>query len=938
MRLAAAAWMLWILVYADAESPGTALRPGVREQARLAGGAPVRFTVALSAGEAAWITVGQGESDLRIKVSYPDGSQVAVRDEFERGRESVTILAKQTGDYTAEISPVTPATGPVSFSIEAVIHKSGPDDELRSAAEWEASEAKRLYSEGTSESRNRAVKYRLESLAKWAQFADQFAIAATHAAAGDALHRISQFDQANDHYRVALEGFRTEGDRRGEGEVLNNLGLTHWQTGELKAAREYFGEAGAVWQELRFDYGEAAVLTNRGLLEWEAGDFSAALDDHVRAAKLFEQLRSDAGRAFALNNAAVALESLGDPAGARENLLKAIPLFRSAKNALAEGRARVRLARIELHEGRSATALRVAQEAELMLRSSGDRVAEAEGLMVLGEIQSRLRKRTQAAQYYEEALQGFREAGRPKGIVDALLARGGELRAAGRIENSRLAFGEAVQLADRSGFLDLEGEALRQLAMVERQSGEPAKAAQHLTNAMELAEQLRRRAPQGALRISWFAARQPLYLESLDLLNARYRRGHDAGVAAEAFEVSERMRARGLLEELAAERAATSGAINPALARRERELRAQMNFWYGRMEKSSESRGQPARERFERARAEYRDVESEIQRALLPGGVADTEPVTLPEVQSEGLDEGVLLLSYVSGRARSYLWAVTKREIRMFELPAGSVIDAAAAKLLRALSVRPTMAGDEGYRAPAAEVGRMLLGPAAGLMSGRKLAIIESGLSQIPFAVLPDPVSGQFLIREHDITILPSASMLVRSRRMAGSRRRPSRSLAMFADPVYTLDDPRIPAVKSDAAREEGFPRLAYSRLAAEAVLPLAPPDALLLSGFGASLEAFRAERIRQFRYLHFATHGTLDPAHPEMSSVVLSLRSQDGERQEGHLRTGEVLSHPLAAELVFLDTCHSAGGQYVPGEGLEGLTSSFLAGGRCACPATCGR
>ena len=184
----------------------------------------------------------------------------------------------------------------------------------------------------------------------------------------------------------------------------------------------------------------------------------------------------------------------------------------------------------------------------------------------------------------------------------------------------------------------------------------------------------------------------------------------------------------------------------------------------------------------------------------------------------------------------------------------------------------------------------MLLNPIARMLAGRKLAIIAGGgIQQIPFAVLPDPMTGLPLIQEHEITMLPSASTLVLERRRAVGRKRPPRSMVLFADPVYSGDDPRLGTNAVPGITGVTFPRLAYSRLAADAILPIAPPDALLLSGFAANLSVVKEGRLGEFQFLHFATHGTLDSAHPEMSSIVLSLVNEKGDARDGFVRTADV-------------------------------------------------
>jgi len=85
---------------------------------------------------------------------------------------------------------------------------------------------------------------------------------------------------------------------------------------------------------------------------------------------------------------------------------------------------------------------------------------------------------------------------------------------------------------------------------------------------------------------------------------------------------------------------------------------------------------------------------------------------------------------------------------------------------------------------------------------------------------------------------------------------------------------------------------------------------------------------LRRYRILHFATHGSLDSLHPELSGIVLSLVDKDGTPVDGFLRLHEIYNLDLDAALVVLSACRTALGKEVHGEGLIGLTRGFMYAG----------
>src|SRR6185295_13171630 len=119
---------------------------------------------------------------------------------------------------------------------------------------------------------------------------------------------------------------------------------------------------------------------------------------------------------------------------------------------------------------------------------------------------------------------------------------------------------------------------------------------------------------------------------------------------------------------------------------------------------------------------------------------------------------------------------------------------------------------DEDYAKAAANLSQILLGPVAAELKDKRLLIVSDGVLQfIPFAGLPDPLApdSRPLVIDHEVVITPSASVVALLRQEAANRKPAPRALAVFADPVFSNDDPRVsiaqlahskPAEKDSAA------------------------------------------------------------------------------------------------------------------------------------------
>jgi CHAT domain-containing protein len=79
-------------------------------------------------------------------------------------------------------------------------------------------------------------------------------------------------------------------------------------------------------------------------------------------------------------------------------------------------------------------------------------------------------------------------------------------------------------------------------------------------------------------------------------------------------------------------------------------------------------------------------------------------------------------------------------------------------------------------------------------------------------------------------------------------------------------------------------------------------------------------------RVLHLATHGVVDPYEPSLSCVAMTPNEETGD--DGYWFASEVLEMKLPCELVVLSACETGRGRLERGEGVVGLTRSFLAAG----------
>ncbi len=88
---------------------------------------------------------------------------------------------------------------------------------------------------------------------------------------------------------------------------------------------------------------------------------------------------------------------------------------------------------------------------------------------------------------------------------------------------------------------------------------------------------------------------------------------------------------------------------------------------------------------------------------------------------------------------------------------------------------------------------------------------------------------------------------------------------------------------------------------------------------------------ISNYDILHFATHGLVNPDHPERSGLFLFQEGRDeeiNERNNGFFSMGELFEMELNADLMVLSACNTGRGNYIEGEGVIALPRGAILAG----------
>lgn len=996
-------WAVSAAVEAPVASAGEPqrLQAGATVEGDVPSGQSRSFTIRAEAGQFLHVTLTQNGLDLALAVRGPDGLREADFSDGPQGREEVSLVAASPADvgiairgragparegrYTLTVSAAGPAPADgdriaaedlLSRGME--LQKDGRAESLAQAAAsfaksreiWRGLgerffDALCLLREGVARRKlgehHRARELFEEALPLWRGLGEPAFEAKTLDALGTADYFLNDREKALEHWLAALPLRRAAGDREGEASTLNNIAIGHAVLGRLRTSLEWQEQALALQREIGDRRVQASLLHNMGIGSWRTSRIQEALDRLREALSLSRAIGDRQQEASTVGALGMVYVSLGEPEEALRHYGQALELWNVLGHRSGQAATLEQIGRAQAELGQTDAALDHYRKALDLHRALADR-AESATLLSIGMAHKEKGDLAEAALALGDALRLARDTknvAREAGVLSAL----GQVHAAqGDTTTAVTELETALGLLRRLGDRTEEAFTLYELARVELGQGAVSPARERVEAALQLVDAVRDDVARYDLRASLLARAGPVHELYREALMREHGRVPAAGFDARAFEATERSRAQSLLALLAQSHVDLREGVDAALLERERTLQERLAFRLDeqmRLLTGSKAEDDLAKAEAEvqALRDEYDNLQAQIRRASPRYSMLRRpEVLTLAEVQRRILDPGTLLLEYALGDERSFLFAVTSTSLRTHVLPGRVEVEAAARRAYEVLAERrPEAERTEVLGALA----RMVLGPAAAEMAGKRLLVVPDGaLQYVPFAALSAPGRADVpLVAEHEIVAMPSASLLAALREEAARRRPPARTLAVFADPVFDERDERVRLAPDGRASVEaggkapaggraseagltrgaaagGFsaeslPRLPYTRREAKAILSLPPAAASRAAlDFDASRKTAVGEDLSDYRFVHFATHGFLNDAHPDMSGLVLSLVDRDGSRREGFLSAGDVYNMKLSADLVVLSGCRTAMGRQIKGEGVVGLARAFMYAG----------
>ena len=384
----------------------------------------------------------------------------------------------------------------------------------------------------------------------------------------------------------------------------------------------------------------------------------------------------------------------------------------------------------------------VAWEKALQLyQQGGNLVGQAASLSGLGRIYSDLGDKQQALDYYNQSLPLWRQVGDKAGEATTLNNIGRVYDALGDKQQALDYFNQSLPLSRQAGDKAMEATTLGNFASLKRSQGNLTEALTDIESAINIIEELRTKIISQDLRTSYFSTVYSYYEFYIDLLMELHQQNPNQGYDTKALHASERGRARSLLDILAESGADIKQGVDPQLLAREKSLLQRLTALdQSRQLNPGERDIEELKQEIEAVRRELQNLEVEIKRnSPQYANLNYPEPLTASEIQQKVLDEETVLLVYSLGTNRSFLWLVSTTEVKSYQLPKRSEIEALATSFLEEIQSQAVVP-------PSGEkLSQILLSPVLNQLGNKRLVVVGDGILQtVPFAALPisSPVSS----------------------------------------------------------------------------------------------------------------------------------------------------------------------------------------------------
>lgn len=753
-------------------------------------------------------------------------------------------------------------------------------------------------------------------------------------------------DEEMEEYQKAFGSLKESEDKQTEAARLLSKSAEYFFQSHYQKCLEYYLKALKIYKEVHDLPRQGIVFSNIGKLYFYLGDYKDALGYFHKAFKVFKELHDIDSQLIQLNNIADSYKKSGEETKAYEYYTMCIEILKERLNtAVLNGESYKEAAVLSdigvvcfsLEKYTEAIdyynkALSISKDLKDKTRIAALLTNIASAYFLKGSFQK-------TADYYKEALVFHKEIQDLFQQASDLLNIGLSYERAGSYKDALSYYMQSQKFFKEIGFLDAGFWTAWRIAYAYKELGDEKHALAFYKDAIGVLEKMRAGAGIEKLKTSLLKDKLKIYEEIIQLLIKQKKN-------KEAFLYSEKLKSRAFIELLLSVQIKKPKEISLQLKQEEDSVSLKIRNIY---EKINNELAKPADTQdrhllsslFRELRIAQRQLEDILDEiSILSPSYASLKGKLLPMGEEEVagcLDKETALIQYCMTENELICWVISNKKI----YPA-IVIDIGRDELIELVfefrqpfeDIKDSeKIAQEGFLNilksfklnTAQKLYEILIKPAEGYLNGSgKIIIVPDGiLNYLPFeALVYDRENAKYLVEKYSISYLPSASFLdPKIRKKTAAKKL---DFLGFGNPSFSLDYETGEQVSS--LRGNILPPLKFTAQEIGDIGRLWRGNKKIYLEKDAN-EFNAKQNMKDYNYIHFATHGLLDEANPLFSGIVLALPDPTG-KEDGYLETHEIFNIPLSAELVVLSACETGLGKIQRGEGVIGLTRAFMYAG----------
>jgi tetratricopeptide (TPR) repeat protein len=770
----------------------------------------------------------------------------------------------------------------------------------------------------------KALEYYEQALALAEELGKKDQIAILSNNIGMIYYDLAQYDMALEHLNKSLVIMQEFGQKDNIAVILSNIGLIYDARGRYDKALEYYRQALALAKELGLKDSIVIDLNNIAHVYNARGQYDKALDCYKQALALADELALKGAAAISLNGIGTVYLSWGQNDKALDCYTKALEINKKLdkKDQIAINLSNIGY--VFMQKKQYDKSVDYYKQALAISQELGARDQVAIQLNNIGFVYDNLGQLEKALDYYKKALAINEELGIKDGIAIDLNNIGGVYAACGMNDKALEYFQKALAVDEELGIKDGIATDLNNIGVIYHDKKEYKMASKYFNDSISIIEALRLTAP-GSARREYLA----LQIVTYQWLISTYIRDSKPELAFHTMELSS---AKYLSEQMGQRTGAQNFSFKgiTSYQNKMKNKAVIINF----------------------ANTDWNDS------AIV---VVSKHNISAIEVNKK---------SFISGINKRYKGVITKtvEGLRGLKVVAKQSDLEQAQKTekgefdniinyYRYLLSKQYLSRQEIKTLDqiAKELYKLFIAPLEKQLEGKEeLIIIPDGiLCFLPFETLIMP-DGRYLIEKYHIKYTQSltVSELI-AQRSYSTQRKP---LLAFGGAVYEQSSYESDMIESEqylayletqtlAALDKGeSTRSMYNELGLSGWgnLPGTLTEIIAIGRIiprsvvykGADVTEYKIKQLSKngflddYKVLHFATHGLVVPEIPELSAIVLSLFKNEKNNEDGYLNMKEIAMLEIKADFVNLSACETGLGKIYGGEGVVGLTQSFLIAG----------